>query len=141
MNDDAFSERLVEAAARSVQATCPRLVPSSTRDLQAADQRWFGLCAQLICLTRRANSALGSAHAGGHIDVQADPGARQLTLRYGDGWLIVKRERLGHRGHIAVERSYRLPAFTPEPTGPAALEDLLVELVAAGGAAALVAAS
>ena len=91
MNDDAFSERLVEAAARSVQATCPRLVPSSTRDLQAADQRWFGLCAQLICLTRRANSALGSAHAGGHIDVQADPGARQLTLRYGDGWLIVKR--------------------------------------------------
>ena len=138
LNKDQFSEKVVEAAARSGYATAPHLVPSTTRALGAADWRWFTLCARLLSLTRQANSALDSARLADHIQVETDTYRRRLTLSCRDQWLRLQRERVLGRGHITVERSYCLPAYPPEPTDLAALEELVFELVWASGHATLV---
>ena len=130
-----FSEKVVEAAVRSGYAVAPHLVPSRSQELDAADWRWLGLCSELTGLAREANAALESAGMDARIAVDADTERRELSLYYGDRWLRVERERVFGRGHIIVERSYRLPAFPPEPVDRAALEDLVFELISAAPAA------
>ncbi len=132
---DAFCERVLQAAGEAGYAIAPRLVPSVTRAIDAADRRWFGLCAQLLSLSRKANSALGSADLAARIRAEAEAGRRELILRCGDKWLRLRRERLLAGGHITVERSYRQPGYPPEPSDPTALEELVFELIAAAGAA------
>ncbi|HET9075877.1 MAG TPA: hypothetical protein VFN68_03010 [Acidimicrobiales bacterium] len=135
-NTDLFAERVVQAAARSGRAVSPHLVPSTTYSMDAADGRWLSMCTQLLFLARQANSVLDSAGLGSRIVAEVDASGRNLTLRCGDRWLRLKRQKLIDRGHVTVERSYRLPPYPPEPPDLDCLEDLVFELVSTGPAPA-----
>ncbi len=106
-----------------------RLQSSATQRLAWAADQWFYLrcrCEQVIA---EANAMLRGRAAALDLTDEVGTGRLAFTLRWGDRSSCVWLGQAGRQGWVQLERSYRPASQPEEPVNPAALEDLVLELL------------
>jgi len=106
---------------------------SEPRRLARAADEWFRLRCRSEQVVAEANAMLRGRTGTLDLADEAGTGRLAFTVRWGDRSaclsLGLSPGQAGRQGWVRMERSY-LPAGEPEePAGPAALEDLMVELL------------
>jgi hypothetical protein len=106
-----------------------RLKPSAMRRLARAADEWFYLRCRSEQVIAEANAMLSGRAAALDLTDEVGTGRLAFTLRWGDWSSCVWLGQTGRQGWVQLERSYRPASQPEEPADPAALEDLVLELL------------
>jgi len=113
--------------------TAVPLQPSAPRRLAWAADEWFYLRCRSEQLIAEANAILNGRATALDLTDEVGTGRLAFTLRWGGRSSCLWLGQAGRQGWVQLERSYRSASQPQEPADPAALEDLVIELLAHAG--------
>ncbi|HEX2745482.1 MAG TPA: hypothetical protein VHN16_13905 [Streptosporangiaceae bacterium] len=124
-----FMLRVRAAADGENRRAAVPLKPAAMQRLAWATDEWFYLRCRCEQVMAEANAMLNGRGAAMDLVDEYGTGRLAFTLSWGDRSCCVWLGQAGRQGWVQLERSYR-PASQPEkPADPAALEDLVIELL------------
>jgi hypothetical protein len=106
-----------------------RLEPSARRRLAWAADEWFYLRCRSEQVIAEANAMLNGRAELLDLRDEAGTGRLAFTLRYGERSARVWLGQAERQGWVQLERSYEPGCPPAKPEDPAALEDLVIELL------------
>jgi hypothetical protein len=103
--------------------------PSEVRSLARAVDDWFQLRIRSEHVISEANAMLSGRAPVFDLEDEVGTGRLAFTIKREGGWTRFMVGQTGRQGWVATERSGRAFPGPCGPAGPAALEDLLIDML------------